>query len=123
MKIHLPDVNSDEVYLCGLILPTGALQHTILVPGDAEPDTWDHQMQWARDTGFDLLDRVEYVFAYQRWRGLFQPTAYWSNTQDDDPEYPGWAWYQNCSYGLQGRSCKSYKLRARRCRRVIVQGE
>lgn len=122
MKIQLPDVNSDEVYLCGLIVPPG-VQHTILVPGDAEPDSWDHQMQWARDDGFDLLDRVEYVFAYQYHRKLFQDVGYWTNTQDDDPEYAGYAWYQYFVFGNQSSYDKDTHFGARRCRRVIVQGE
>ncbi|MDE3023779.1 MAG: DUF1566 domain-containing protein [Pseudomonadota bacterium] len=123
MKIQLPDHDTDEVYLCGLILPTGALQHTIVVPGDAEPDSWDHQMQWAHDDGFDLLNRIEHAFAWEKARGLFDPVEYWSNTPNDNPDHRGAAWYQHFGYGFQENADKNCKLYARRCRRVIVQGE
>ncbi|MDE2472757.1 MAG: hypothetical protein KGL35_29550, partial [Bradyrhizobium sp.] len=62
----------------------------------------------------------EYAFAYQHHRGLFQPTAYWTNTQDDDPEYSGWAWCQDFYGGGQTSSGECSKLRARAVRRLTI---
>lgn len=123
MKIQLPELADGEIYLCGFVNANGDVTHTILLPAEHDPAPWRDQMEWAKGLGADLPTRAELVIAYEQHRDQFQAAAYWSNTQDDDPEYSGWAWFQYFGSGGQYGDDEGYTLRARAVRRVIVQWE
>ncbi|CBJ38298.1 Conserved protein of unknown function [Ralstonia solanacearum CMR15] len=110
-----------EVYLCGCVDSNGDVTHTILLPGEAGKRlNWPDAMEWAKSMNADLPTRAELVIAYEQHRSQFKDAAYWSNTQDDDPEYAGWAWYQDFLNGYQSRSPQSNELRARAVRRLVI---
>ena len=120
MKIQLPELSDGEIYLCGLVNANGDVTHTILLPAEHDPAPWQDQMEWAKGLGADLPTRAELVVAYEQHREQFQAAAYWSNTQDDDPEYSGWAWFQDFRYGSQLSYAKDNELRARAVRRLTI---
>ena len=119
-QIQLPPLAEGEVYLGGFIDANGDVSHTILLPGDNRPATWEQQMEWAKSIGGDLLTRAELVIAYEKHRDQFKKAAYWSNTPDTDPDYPGWAWCQDFSYGYQNGHRQYYEFRARAVRRLSI---
>nr|DAH87968.1 MAG TPA: Protein of unknown function (DUF1566) [Caudoviricetes sp.] len=120
MQIQLPPLAEGEIYLGGFVDKNGDVTHTILLPGDSERASWQAQMEWAKSIGGDLPTRAELVIAYEKLREQFKPTAYWSNTRDDDPEYAGWAWSQDFTSGSQDTSPRYYELRARAVRRLSI---
>ncbi|OJA74495.1 DUF1566 domain-containing protein [Burkholderia ubonensis] len=120
MQIQLPPLAEGEVYLGGFVDANGDVTHTILLPGDHDRASWQQQMDWAKSIGGDLPTRAELVIAYEKCRDQFKPDAYWSNTPDDDPEYSGWAWYQDFGDGFQSIIHQSYELRARAVRRLSI---
>ncbi|MDR9052112.1 DUF1566 domain-containing protein [Burkholderia multivorans] len=120
MQIQLPPLADGEVYLGGFVDKNGDVTHTILLPGDNDRGTWQEQMDWAKSVGGDLPTRAELVIAYEQHRDLFQKAAYWSNTPDDDPDYAGWAWYQDFSYGSQDVIHQGCEFRARAVRRLSI---
>ncbi|MCO8609691.1 DUF1566 domain-containing protein [Burkholderia multivorans] len=120
MQIQLPQLADGEIYLGGLVDKNGDVTHSILLPGDNDRATWQEQMEWAKSIGGDLPTRAELVIAYEQHRDLFEKAAYWSNTQDDDPDYAGWAWSQGFSYGTQYGDRQCYEFRARAVRRLSI---
>jgi hypothetical protein len=119
-QIQIPPLAEGEIYLIGFVGANGDVSHTILLPGDNEAATWHEQMDWAKSIGGDLPTRAELVVAYEKHRGQFQRTAYWSNTPDDDPDYSGWAWYQIFVNGSQNYYVKFIRFRARAVRRLTT---
>ncbi|MGS0980984.1 DUF1566 domain-containing protein [Burkholderia glumae] len=120
MQIQIPPLTEGEIYLCGLILPSGDYSHTILLPGDNDRTSWKNQMDWAKSIGGDLPTRAELVIAYEKHRDQFRSDVYWSNTPDTYPGYSGWAWYQGFDFATQG-SCNQYGVfRARAVRRLSI---
>lgn len=93
----------------------------ILLPGDNDPAPWEEQLDWAKSIGGDLLTRAELVTCFEQHRDQFQEAAYWSNQPDTDPDYDAYAWFQSFGSGTQNYYRKSFKLRARRVRRVPIQ--
>ena len=120
MQIQLPPLAEGEIYLGGFIDKNGDVTHTILLPGDNDRASWQAQIEWAKSLGGDLPTRAELVIAYEKLRDQFKPTAYWSNTPDDDPEYAGWAWYQDFGNGDQGGYDQDDEFRARAVRRLSI---
>lgn len=119
-QVQIPPLAEGEIYLCGLILPSGDYSHTILLPGDNDRAPWKDQMDWAKSIGGDLLARAELVIAYELHRDQFQDDIYWSNTPDTDPEYAGWAWCQRFSLGDQHDDHQDDEFRARAVRRLSI---
>jgi hypothetical protein len=117
-QLTIPPLAEGEIYLGGFVNALGDVTHTILLPGDNAPGTWQEQMDWAKSLGGDLPTRAELVIAYEQHRELFEQEAYWSNTTDTDPSYSGWAWCQHFYGGNQYTSVKNDKLRARAVRRL-----
>ncbi|MBU9468332.1 DUF1566 domain-containing protein [Burkholderia multivorans] len=117
MQIQCPPLAEGEIYLCGIIDANGDVVHTVLLPGDNDRATWQAQMDWAKSIGGDLPTRAELVIAYEQHRDQFQKAPYWSNTPGDDPDYAGWAWYQNFNNGDQTNDRQDNELRARAVRR------
>ncbi|RQT08918.1 DUF1566 domain-containing protein [Burkholderia contaminans] len=120
MQIQLPTLAEGEIYLGGFVDKNGDVTHTILLPGENDRGTWQEQMEWAKSRGGDLPTRAELVIAYEQHRDLFEKAAYWSNTPDDDPDYAGWAWYQDFLSGNQSSYRQGYELRARAVRRLSI---
>jgi hypothetical protein len=120
MQIQLPPLAEGEIYLGGFIDKNGDITHTILLPGENGCASWQEQVEWAKTQGGDLPTRAELVIAYEQHRDQFEKAAYWSNTPDDDPEYAGWAWYQDFFYGIQYSLQQDVKLRARAVRRLPI---
>ncbi|MEB2504603.1 DUF1566 domain-containing protein [Burkholderia sp. BCCIQ04A] len=120
MQIQLPPLADGEIYLGGFVYKNGDVTHTILLPGDNGRATWQEQMEWAKSIGGDLPTRAELVIAYEQHRDLFEKAAYWSNTPDDDPDYAGWAWFQDFYDGGQDGSLQGSLLRARAVRRLSI---
>lgn len=80
--------------------------------------------KWARALrigGFDdwyLPSRIEALLAFAELREQFERDWYWTSTQfAGDAEC---AWSQDFYYGLQNRSHKDTKLRARAVRRIAI---
>ena len=119
-QIQTPPPAKGEIYLGGFVDANGDVMHTILLPGDNKPATWQQQMEWAKSIGGDLPTRAELVIAYERHRDQFKKAAYWSNTPDTDPGYSGWAWCQRFSIGYQYGNAQSYEFRARAVRRLSI---
>lgn len=63
LTITLPELAAGERYLCGVIDENGAVTHTVLLPGDADPAPWEAQMAWAKSIGGDLPSRTEQAIA------------------------------------------------------------
>ncbi|WP_455275103.1 DUF1566 domain-containing protein [Ralstonia thomasii] len=119
-QIQIPPLADGELYLCGFVDGNGDVTHTILLPGDNGPATWQAQMDWAKSIGGDLLTRAEQAVAFEKHRDLFEQDVYWSNQLDTDPGYSGWAWYQHFSYGHQSYGRQYNELRARAVRRLAI---
>ena len=119
-QIQLPPLAEGEIYLRGFVNANGDVEHTILLPGDNEAATWQEQMDWAKSIGGDLPTRAELVIAYEQHRDQFKETAYWSNMPDTDPDYSGWAWYQDFTSGYQGYYRQRGRFRARAVRRLSI---
>lgn len=119
-QLQIPPLAEGEIYLGGFVDANGDVTHTILLPGDNDGASWQAQMEWAKSIGGDLPTRAELVIAYEKHRDQFKPNAYWSNTPDDDPEYAGWAWFQNFFDGCQDLYHQYDELRARAVRRLSI---
>ncbi|HGO6081878.1 TPA: DUF1566 domain-containing protein [Burkholderia cenocepacia] len=117
MQIQRPPLAEGEIYLCGFVDANGDVEHTVLLPGENGRAPWKDQLEWAKSRGGDLPTRVELVILYEKHRDQFEKAAYWSNAPDDDPEYAGWAWYQDFYDGGQHDSRQLDELRARAVRR------
>ncbi len=81
VTITIPELADGERYLCGVIDENGAVTHTVLLPGDADPAPWEAQMAWAKSIGGDLLSRTEQAIALASMPEEFERDWYWSNQQ------------------------------------------
>lgn len=111
------ELKEGEIYIGGFINADGTGHHTILVPGDYEPDTWQNQMNRAAEQNVDLPTRAELVVMYEKFSNEFKETWYWSNTTDKDTAE--WAWSQHFYGGYQGSNYELTELRAHAVRRVL----
>ena len=119
LTITLPELAAGERYLCGVIDENGAVTHTVLLPGDADPAPWEAQMAWAKSIGGDLPNRIEQAMLFASFKDQFKQDAYWSNQQHASDS--GYAWCQSFDGGLQIISLKDNGLRARAVRRLVIQ--
>lgn len=118
LKMDIPELKEGEIYAGAIINPDGTGNHVILLPGDKEDGDWQSAMDWAKEQGGDLPNRIEQALLFAHSRDQFQRDYYWSNTTHEaDAE---WAWYQDFDYGLQRLSYKSFALRARAVRRLPI---
>jgi len=113
-----PELKEGEVYLGAIINPDGTGEHSILLPGDKDDGNWQDAMDWAKQLGGDLPNRVEQVLMFDKSRGQFKKDWYWSNTTHE--REAGWAWSQYFNIGHQNFTDKSSELRARAVRRVPI---
>ena len=119
VTINLPELADGERYVCGVIDENGAVTHTVLLPGDADPAPWEAQMAWAKSIGGDLLSRTEQAIAFASMPEEFKRDWYWSNQQN--ASVSGYAWCQLFKDGYQDVSRKGIELRARAVRRLVIQ--
>ncbi|MDQ5880961.1 MAG: hypothetical protein QG616_791 [Pseudomonadota bacterium] len=119
LTITLPELAAGERYHCGVIDENGAVTHTVLLPGDADPAPWEAQIAWAKSIGGDLPNRIEQAMLFASFKDQFKQDAYWSNQQHASDS--GYAWCQSFDGGLQIISLKDNGLRARAVRRLVIQ--
>lgn len=116
LTIERPQLNAGEIWIGTIINPDGTADHSVLLPGDNDAATWQEQMDWAKEQGGDLPNRIEQAMLFDRFKDEFQGTWYWSSTQLAD--YSDYAWLQCFSNGAQYYYRKSGQDRARAVRRV-----
>lgn len=117
-SINKPELKTGETYAGAIINPDGTGNHIILIAGDKDKGTWDDAMDWAKELGGDLPNRVESALLFNQSKDQFKPEWYWTNEQPTS--YPDSAWFQFFGHGLQGYSRKAGKLHARAVRRVTI---
>ena len=98
--------------------------HLVLLPGQEDDITWDKAMAWAAqrgslDVSAGLPTRREQALLYANLKDQFEDRAYWSCEAHESES--GWAWYQHFVSGGQYDGHKSYELRARAVRRLIIE--
>jgi len=105
----------------GLVLGENgeAGHHLILLPGEAESVDWHAAVKWACEQGGVLPTRREQSLLFANLKGEFQSSYYWSCQQHE--KETGWAWYQGFVSGHQTNGLKTYALRARAVRRLVLQ--
>ncbi|MGB2832954.1 MAG: hypothetical protein WBC07_08355 [Methylotenera sp.] len=116
--ITKPELKEGEIYAGTIINPDGTGNHIILLAADHEKTTWQSAMDWAKEHGGDLPNRVESALLFNQSKSEFQQDWYWTNeTHAYDTE---WAWCQNVHYGRQYYDLKNSELRARAVRRLAI---
>jgi len=115
----IPELQQGEIYVGAIIKKDGTGHHIILLPGDKDAGNWQDAMDWAKDTGGDLPNRVEQSLLFADHKEEFKKDWYWSNaTHTNNSE---WAWYQYFYYGDQYDDRKSsLNCRARAVRRLEI---
>ena len=97
--------------------------HLVLLPGQADDITWDKAMEWANKQGGEYVSglptRREQALLYANLKEAFEERAYWSCEAHESES--GWAWFQGFSYGDQLSYHKTYELRARAVRRLVIE--
>jgi len=120
LTIQFPQLNPGEKFVGVIVSADGKYRHAlILLPGEAEPNDWKAQMNWAASIGGDLPDRVESALLFATLRDEFKPEWYWSGEQRAASS--DCAWVQDFGNGYQDDSRKSGYFRARAVRRVVIQ--
>ena len=119
-QLTLPPLAEGETYVGAIGDTTGNLHHVILLPGDNDDASWQHQKEWAASIGGELPTRLEQALLWQNCRNEFQPAGYWSS--EERAYDAGYAWCQNFYGGNQLDYHQTGLLRARAVRRVVVVG-
>jgi len=118
--MKLPELKEGEIYAGAIINPDGTGNHIILLACDHEKTTWQAAMDWAKEQGCDLPNRVESALLFNQAKSEFKEHWYWTNeTHVNDTEF---AWYQHFEDGHQRNIIKNGKLRAKAVRRVFIAG-
>ena len=118
--IQKPPINEGESYVGLIGQANGEAYHLILLPGDNDDATYQHQMDWAKSIGGDLPDRIEQAMLFKHFKSEFKEVWYWSNeTHQRDSSL---AWCQSFNLGAQGHYRKDGELRARAVRRLLIGG-
>ena len=117
-NLSKPELNEGEIYCGAIINAHGSGHHFILLPDNKDEIEWQDAMDWAKEIGGDLPNRVEQAILFDQFKDLFKKEWYWSNTQHaSDSAY---AWFQNFYTGHQHYWTKTYQLRARAVRRLAI---
>lgn len=120
--LQIPPLAEGEIYIGCIGDAACNLYHVILLPGDNDDADWDTQMQWAKNIGGDLPNRIELAMLYTSFAGKFEEALYWSsNTGYPFPTSELRGWYQSFADGHQDSFLPNMSLRARAVRRVPVQ--
>lgn len=117
-EITKPELKEGEIYIGAIINADGTGNHIILLDGDVNDVTWKQAMEWAKEQGGDLPNRVEQALLFDKHKDKFEERAYWSNAQHASLSH--YAWYQFFYYGFQYTSLKDRELRARAVRRLAI---
>lgn len=92
-------------------------QHIILLPGD-ECKNWQDATAWAESIGGSLPTRREQSLLFANLKDQFKKDWYWSSeTHAENNDY---AWCQYFTSGNQSYDRKSYGIRARAVRRLVI---
>ncbi|MDT7849945.1 hypothetical protein Q9292_10010 [Methylophilus sp. VKM B-3414] len=117
--IEAPELREGEIYVGTFINANGTGHHTILLPGDKDDSNWQDAIDWAKEKGGDLPNRIEQSMLFANHKGLFQENWYWTNTTHHKESE--WAWCQGFSNGNQYGTRESHDLcRARAVRRLEI---
>ncbi len=108
-----------EIHICALVNEDGSTTHSFLLPETRVDINWQDAMDWAKEQGGDLPNRVELVLLYENHQNQFEERLYWSNKQH--ASISSYAWFQHFGNGYQYNTNKIYELRARAVRRLIIQ--
>ncbi|MDP3322677.1 MAG: DUF1566 domain-containing protein [Hydrogenophaga sp.] len=118
-QITTPKLKENEIYAGAIINPDGTGHHIILLDGDHEESDWKSAMDWAKEQGGDLPNRVESALLFNQLKDRFKDECYWTNEQHASHSY--YAWSQSFGYGNQDYDGKGYEFRARAVRRLVIQ--
>lgn len=118
-QLQLPPLADGETYIGAIGDQNGDVCHVILLPGDHDDSNWQTAMDWAKEIGGDLPNRIEQAMLFAHFKDQFKPDWYWSNTtvagHDAD------AWFQNFTNGFQLNYPKGNGYcRARAVRRLPI---
>jgi hypothetical protein len=113
-SFQIPATRPGERYFGSIIEPSGRVRHSFLMAGD-EQMNWKDGIEWAKDLGGDLPDRIEQAMLFAHMPEEFQKEAYWSNTQHAGNS--GNAWCQLFYLGVQTSCYQSSECRVRAVRR------
>jgi len=117
--INKPELKAGEIYIGTVINADGTGHHAILLPGDKDDGNWQSAMDWAKEKGGDLPNRIEQAMLFANHKGEFQEDVYWSNTTHHKESE--WAWCQTFDSGYQSSYHKSDDCcRARAVRRLEI---
>jgi len=115
------ELRTGEILIGIIGIASGAADHIILLPGDADPASQDAQIEWALSIGGELPDLVELALMRRERPDLFQPECYWSGVRTGDMN-TNFGWAQSFYDGVQSFVLRDINLfRARAIRRVAVQ--
>jgi len=118
--LDINEIKEGETYIGAIINADGTGNHIILLPEDKPLDKWQDAMDWAKEKGGDLPNRVEQALLFNQNKDLFAEDWYWSNTTHATESE--WAWYHDFSNGTQDLNLKYGSLcRARAVRRVVIE--
>jgi len=117
-QITTPELKENEIYAGAIINPDGTGHHVILLDGDHDDTDWQSAMEWAKEQGGDLPNRVETALLCNQLKDRFKPEWYWTNEQHASSS--GYAWCQLFSNGYQSNDHKDSELRARAVRRLDI---
>ena len=117
-QLTIPPLAEGEIYAGAIGDPAGNLHHVVLLPGDNDDATWQHQKEWAASIGGELPTRLEQALLWQNCREHFKQDWYWSG--EEVASEAGWAWFQDFGHGHQHGTPQSYQLRARAVRRLPI---
>ena len=115
MKIEL---NPGEIYVGHYGTTPNETIHVILLPGDNDDASWQHQKEWAASIGAELPTRLEQALLWQNCREEHKKDWYWSS--EAHVSDAGYAWCQDFYDGYQYSHYHGDRLRARAVRRVVV---
>lgn len=114
-----PELKEGEVYIGAIIGANGHGHHVVLLAEHPKQEMkWQPAMDWAKSVGGDLPNRIEQAMLFDQHQSEFDKDWYWSNTTN--AANADCAWYQNFDDGNQSNIGKSYALRARAVRRVLI---
>lgn len=116
--MNIPELNEGEIYAGAIINKDGVGHHVILLAGDKDDGPWQEAMDWAKNLGGDLPNRVEQALLFDGCKAEFKEDWYWSNTTHKNNAE--WAWCQDFGNGYQVTTHKGRKLRARAVRRLPI---
>ncbi len=117
-RLQIPALHEGESYVGAIGDNAGHIYHVVLLPGDAAPNAWADQLEWARSIGGELPSRLELAMLFRYCPDEFKEESYWSN-QLDTKSFD-LIWYQTFADGRQGSTALLSRVRARAIRRLPV---